>query len=62
VKVCTFIISARIPLLSSLLKIIGSIYAAIVRIGIPGERIKVAQESDAMETVRNWQEKQEEKK
>ena len=49
--VCTFILSARIPLLYSFVKILASIYAGIIRIGIPAERIKAAQHRDAIETI-----------
>jgi len=51
VMVCAFILSARIPLLCSLVKILGSIYAGIIRIGIPSEKIKAAQYADAIETI-----------
>ena len=51
VVVCTFILYARIPLLYSLVKILGSIYAGIIRTGIPSEKIKSAQHADAMETI-----------
>jgi membrane-associated HD superfamily phosphohydrolase len=51
VMLCTFILSARIPLLYSLIKIFGSIYAGIIRIGIPSEKIKAAQHIDAMKTI-----------
>ncbi len=49
--VCTFILSARIPLLYRLVKILGSIYAGIIRIGIPSEKIKAAQHADAIGTI-----------
>jgi len=43
VMLCTFILSARIPLLYSFIKILGSLYAVIIRIGIPSEKIKATQ-------------------
>lgn len=51
VILCTLILSARIPLLYSGVKILGSIYAAIIRMGIPSEKITAAQRADAMETI-----------
>ena len=51
VMVCTFILSARIPLLYNLVKILGSIYAGIIRIGIPSDKIKASQHADTMETI-----------
>ena len=51
VMVCTFILSARIPLLYNLVKILGSIYAGIIRIGIPSEKIKASHRADTMETI-----------
>jgi len=51
VRLCTFISATRVPLLYSLVKILGSIYAGIIRIGIPSEKIKAAQNPDAMETI-----------
>ena len=55
VMLCTFILSAKVPLLSGTLKMVGSLYASIIRIGIPKEKIKLAQHMDNMEAVRNWQ-------
>ncbi len=49
--VCIFIWSARIPLLYSFVKILGSVYAGLIRIGITSEKIKAAQHADAMETI-----------
>lgn len=51
---CNFIISARIPLLSGLLIMVGSLYSALVRIGIPKEKIEAAQHSSNTEAVKNW--------
>lgn len=51
VRLCTFILATHVPLLYSLVKILGSIYAGIIRIGIPSEKIKAAQHADAMETI-----------
>jgi len=51
VMLCTFILAHRVPLLYSLVKILGSVYAVIVRIGIPMEKIRNAQCRDAYETV-----------
>jgi len=48
---CNFILLARIPLLSSLVRALGSIYAGIVRFGIPSEKIKAVQIDDTKETV-----------
>ena len=39
------------PLLSSLVKILGSLYAGIIRIGIPSEDIRVAYQLDAIDTI-----------
>jgi len=41
-------------LLYSLVKISGSVYAGIVRIGIPSKKIKVAQATDARNTVERF--------
>ena len=57
VMLCTFILSAKIPLLSGTLKMVGSLYASTIRIGISKEKIKLAQHMDNMEAVRNWQKK-----
>ena len=51
VMLCTFILAHRVPLLYSLVKIFGSVYAGIARIGIPSEKIRNAQRRDAYETV-----------
>jgi hypothetical protein len=51
---CNFIISARIPLLSGLLIMVGSLYSALVRIGIPKEKIEAAQHNSNTEAVKNW--------
>jgi len=51
VMLCTFILAHRVPLLHSLIKIFGSVYAGIIRIGIPEEKIRAAQDADAMETI-----------
>ena len=51
VMICMFILFARIPLLYSIVKILGSVYAGIIRVGIPSEKIKAAQHADAMETI-----------
>ncbi|HIJ70913.1 MAG TPA: hypothetical protein HPP87_06070 [Planctomycetes bacterium] len=51
VMLCTFILAHRVPLLYSLVKIFGSVYAGIVRIGIPSEKIRNEQLRDAYETV-----------
>ena len=51
VMLCTFILAHRVPLLYSLVKISGSFYAGIIRIGIPSEKIREAQHADAMETI-----------
>ena len=51
VILCTFILAHRVPLLYSLVKIFGSVYAGIVRIGIPSDKIKAAQHADAKETI-----------
>lgn len=51
VMLCTFILAHRVPLLYSLVKILGSFWAGIVRIGIPSKKIKQIQAIDAMATV-----------
>jgi len=51
VTLCTFILAHRIPLLYSLVKVLGSVYARIVRIGIASEEIRNAQWRDAYERV-----------
>ena len=51
VMLCTFILAHRVPLLYSLVKILGSVYGGIVRIGVPSEKIKAAQDADARNTV-----------
>ncbi len=55
VMLCNFIISAKISLLSGILKMVGSLYASIIRIGISKEQIELAQHMDDVEAVRNWQ-------
>jgi hypothetical protein len=52
--VCTFILSARIPILSNLIKIIGSLYATIIRVGIPSEKIIQAKHVAAKEAVERF--------
>ena len=51
VRLCAFILATRVPLLHNLIKILGSVYAGIVRIGIPSNKIKAAQHANAMETI-----------
>ena len=51
VMICTFILFVRIPLLYSLVKILGSVYAGIIQVGIPSEKIKAAQYAEAMENI-----------
>ncbi len=51
VRLCTFILATRVPLLYNLVKILGSVYVGIIRIGIPSDKIKAAQHADAMETI-----------
>lgn len=51
VMLCTFILAHRVPLLYSLVKIFGSVYAGIVRIGIPSEKIRDAQRRDAVDVI-----------
>ena len=51
VRLCTFILATRVPLLYNLVKILGSVYAGIIRIGIPSNKIKAAQHADAVETI-----------
>ncbi|MFA5238146.1 MAG: ankyrin repeat domain-containing protein [Phycisphaerae bacterium] len=51
VMLCTFILAHRVPLLYSLVKIFGSVYAGLVRIGIPSKKNRDAQRRDAYETV-----------
>jgi hypothetical protein len=48
----TFVLSARIPLLSNVLKILGSVYARVIRVGIPSEKIRAAQYEDAIKTIK----------
>ena len=55
VMLCTFILSAKIPLLSGILIMVGSLYASLVRIGIPKEQIETAQHLSNVEVVENWQ-------
>lgn len=54
VRFCVFILATRIPLLYSFVKIIGSTYAGIIRIGIPSKKIRVAQAADAMVAVEQF--------
>jgi len=51
VILCTFILSARVPVLYSLVWLFGSIYSGLIRIGIPAERIKAAQAADAVQIL-----------
>ena len=55
VMLCNYIISASIPLLSGILIMVGSLYASLVRIGIPKEQIETAQHLSNVEAVKNWQ-------
>lgn len=41
--ICTQILAHRIPLFFQIIQIIGSIYAGLIRIGIPKAKIKAAQ-------------------
>ena len=45
------IMGYRIFILHNLIKIIGSTYGRLIRIGIPAEKIKAAQHADAKEIV-----------
>jgi hypothetical protein len=47
-------IAVRIPSLFRLLTFFGSVFANIIRIGIPEEKIKAAQEADIKATVERW--------
>lgn len=51
VKLCVFILANRVPVLCSFVKILGSIYAGIVRIGVPSEKINAAQTADTEAVV-----------
>jgi len=55
VMLCNFIISAKIPLLSGILKMVGSFFSSLVRTGIPKEQIETAQHLSNVEAVENWQ-------
>lgn len=46
-----WILAARIPLVFHLVKLLASVFAGIVRVGIPAERIRAAQEADIRATV-----------
>ena len=48
---CIFILANRVPLLYNLVKILGSLYARIIRIGIPSNKIKAAQYADTWNTI-----------
>jgi hypothetical protein len=58
VMLCTIIVAHRVPLLYSIVKILGSVYAGIVRIGIPSDIIKAVQTADAKDTVERWASRQ----
>jgi hypothetical protein len=58
VMLCTFILVHRVPLLYNIVRIVGSVYAGIVRIGIPSDKIKEAQATDARDTVEQWASRQ----
>ena len=51
VTLCSLILAHRVPVLCTLVKILGSVYAGIIRLGIPSERIRNAQLRDAYEPV-----------
>ncbi|MHC4648880.1 MAG: ankyrin repeat domain-containing protein, partial [Planctomycetota bacterium] len=51
VMLCTFTLAHRVPLLYSFVKIFGSVYANIIRIGISPERVRNGQRRDAYDTV-----------
>jgi ankyrin repeat protein len=51
VWLCTLILAHRVPLLYSLVTIFGSVYAGIVRIGIPSEKIQDAGRRDAVDVI-----------
>lgn len=46
-----------VPFIKNILIFIGSIYAGIIRVGIPVEKIKRQQIQDTAESVANWEQK-----
>ena len=51
---CLFILSARVPVLSDLIKFIGSLYMGLIRIGISQEKVKHAQYVSNMQNIEKW--------
>ncbi len=51
---CLFILAARVPVLSDLVKVIGSLYASIIRLGAPQEKIRRAQALSNKEAIEKW--------
>ena len=54
--------AAHIPPLFSLLRLIASLYASVVRVGIPAERIRAAQDAGLRASVEEWASKHHEEK
>ncbi|MBL63798.1 MAG: hypothetical protein CMI30_10375 [Opitutae bacterium] len=61
VMICTVILSTEIPLLSSFVRYLGSIYASLVRIGIPAGKVSAAQTAADIETYERWVQKEDQR-
>ena len=58
----TVLLAIRTPPLFAPLRLIASLFAAIVRVGIPAERIRTEQEAGLRATVEEWASKHHEEK
>ena len=55
-------VAAHTPLLFAPFRLIASLFAAVVRVGIPADRIRAAQEAGLKATVEEWASRREDKK
>lgn len=53
-----FIVAHEIPVLSHVIKIVSTVFAGLVRIGVPRERIQAAMMAANAQAVEEWSEKQ----
>src|SRR3989344_700306 len=60
--VVTAFLAVRTPPLFALLRLIASLFAAVVRVGIPAERIRAAQDAGLRASVEEWASKHHEEK
>jgi len=60
--VVTAFLAVRTPPLFAPLQLIASLFAAVVRVGIPAERIRAAQDAGLRASVEEWASKHHEEK